>query len=299
MFLWFEIEKNAHEWNNLLEAGYEYLFNSHAYLLLNKPGKSSLAGIVNENFRMGGLLHQDKQCFECFIFPLNITADVLNELLKWLKAQGVSKVIFNSFAHGSEKVGLPNGVHSTTKRIEFIADGKYCENLSKSSLHSTHRRTINKLERSNVQLIKIERFFFIHLAISHVTKIIRKPDLYAGIRRFLKELLYIYQLSKLIKLHDEFMLYSVIEKKKILSSAVILQSGNVAYYMLGASRSCGYKTRASVYLMWSLLNKYCKEGIEFNMGGVNISTNSDEGVYRFKKQFGLEEHERKSFQVKL
>lgn len=302
MFLWFDIEKNKNEWNSLLNTGYEFLFNNYEYLILNKPRNSILSGIITEDnqIKIGGILHSNRQVYEIFMFPLNVTPDFVNDFLKWVKQSGIRKVIIHSFARGIEQCNQLNFNYNTTKRLELIADESYFRNFSKSSLHNTHRRTINKFEQKNFELRKIERFFILHLLSSFLYKVKRKPYLLSGWKSLIKELLYIVKLNKLLKSHEVYVLYSIVDiNNKKLSYALILESGSCAYYMLGASTSDGYKIRASVYLMWMLLNKYCKEGVEFNMGGVNISNNSDKGVYRFKKQFGLHEFERISIQVDL
>lgn len=300
MFSWFDIEKNAREWDILLDEGYEYLFNSSVYLMLHKKGNSQVIGILseNKNIKIGGLLHNNR-CFECLMFPDTATPDFVNNLFQWLIKNNIKSVIINSFSSALKEHSLKNYQYSVTERIEFVADAHYCGNLSKKILHKTHRRTINKFERSEVELVKVKKSYFICLVFAYFDKIKRKPYLYNGMKSLIKEILNIFKLSKLLKSYDEFSLYSIKDNKNNLAFALILESGSAAYYMIGASRKRGYKMRASVYLMWTLLNKYCDEGIEFNMGGVNKSNNTDEGVYKFKKQFGLDEQERKSFQVDL
>ena len=302
MFLWFDIENNKQKWNDLLNKGYEYLFNNFAYLQLHKPGKSLLCGIISNNneLKIGGIFHNNKQVFEIFMFPECASPDVSGRLFQWLKDNDVSKVIIHSFARGIEEFKHLSFKYSITERLEFITSEQYCSELNKGSLHKTHRRTINKLEKQELRLTIINKNFFMHLIVSFIYKVKRKPYLLAGVKSVVKEIFQLVKLSKCLRLENEFVLYSIVDNKnKNLSYALLLESGDCAYYMMGASTESGYKIRSSVYLMWLLLNKYCNDAVEFNMGGVNISSQTDKGVYQFKQQFSLSEHSRTSIQVKL
>ena len=302
-FLWFAIEDSKEEWDALLEPGYEFLFNSNAYLMLNKYKGWSLVGIVSKDqtFKVGGLC-LNNETYEVFIFPANISSDLLTRFLGFLREAGIRELIIHSYGRGVEGYNdIVLNSSSSTERIELVADKLYYDGFSKRSLHNMHRRTINKLEKDDgIRLCKVKKYFAYHLFTSYIGKIKRKPYLLCGVKGFISELLHAIKLGMTVKLREEFVLYSLIDKNnKRLSYALLLESGSHAYYMLGASTTLGYTKRASVYLMWLLLNEFCTKGIEFNMGGVNLENSGDLGVYRFKKQFGLQESKRISVRLKL
>lgn len=300
MFRWFGIEERPLEWDNQLKSGYNYIFNNFAYLKLNKYGKSRIVGVINDDckLRIGGLIYDGDSIFECFTFQTDLAKqECLNELLEWLSLNSINKVVINSFGQGVEDYEVTNNNLTLIQRCEFIADYKYYSELSKKRLHSTHRRTVNKFEKGLFTFFKIKKNIFFTLVNLYLAKVERKRFLFEGIKAFLKEIIYFYKLSTLVKKHSAYTLYGLKDNRRLLSYALILSSGDKAYYMIGASSRRGYQNRSSVYLMWKLINKYSDSAIEFNLGGANAI--KKDGVYQFKKQFGLKEQNRVSIKVIL
>jgi len=69
-----------------------------------------------------------------------------------------------------------------------------------------------------------------------------------------------------------------------LCAAMFGRFDKTAYYLVSGSSVEGNRNRAPVHMLWTAIQRFKKEGCTvFNLGG---ATESEEGLYRFKRDFG-------------
>lgn len=311
-FRWFETRRNPAAWNQLLAYGPQRLFNLSEMLAAHAQGGSYSRGIIfqqpdGRRIAMGALLNerQSRPSLEMLAFPALATTgdpDLLIALSAWLSMQQITDIQIGSFTGGVEGYRLPEQGLTSRNRLEFEWNLRDAPEQRFRSLRSNHKRKLRRLLKEELELRKVERY-----QAEQLTRLRlewgRRRSMPTGFRHTVGMYLYYRFLHRNLTQTGIANLYGLYNRSgKLLSLAYMLESDDVAFYMIGASSEEGYRLNASLRLFWDLSKYYSDRGYQFlNLGGVPadaaIEGHAEHGVFRFKTGFGCEPITRTSLSI--
>lgn len=303
---WHDIEADPKGWDDLVADLDLGAFHRAEMLAAHRYGRSRRRGIVVERdgrpvAALGGL-HTDATParFESLAFPPRATeggGDLPGRLIAWLAGEGVGAVAFGSFDGGVEGYEEVPGARYT-ERLEFPWRLPGTEDAVRASLRSNHRRKLAKLATTGAALQTIPR-----RQAAVLTRMQGHFDERRGGGRGLRARLRAHRFHRRVHRHlgrtGLATLYGLYDGPTLLSVAYMIECGDRAFYMMGASSGAGYRVGASVALFVGLAVQYAGRGIhELNLGGVpgeaEKTGHEENGVYRFKIGFGIRPEARRS-----
>ena len=308
-----DITRSPDEWRKLTQKHGSRIFSLYETLKFNVFGKDKLFGTVINIEGKITLLPlifrvRDEIVLESLMFPVlapshqRIVLDVITDIAE---KYGAEKIILGSFTQGVETLDPQLASSMVARdRCEFVFDLSMPYEEILQGIHSNHRRKIRKNKNSGHRMEKLDKDQIRHL-MSCETDWKRKKGISAGyyslFRQFMKHRSYKRELLDK-GAANLFGVKSVDDT--VLSIALMLEDGEEAFYMIGASTDRGYKSGASVYLFSELVLYYQQQSFtRLNLGGVPMdalqSDHEEHGVYRFKHAFGLQPQVRKSGILKL
>jgi hypothetical protein len=302
-FRWHDIDADPQGWDRLVAQTHQSLFNLapmlavHAYegarrrgvLLLEQGEPIGLVGGLLRQTPAGGSF--ESLCFP--VLPMPADAAVLDDLVRWLHAQGCAQIRFGSFDGGVEHYPVDCTAFTVSERLEFPWDLTVSEDQRRKLLRSNHKRKLQKLAKQELQVRRIERHQAWTLTRARAQWAERK-----GERLRLRRLLRMWRYHRLLHRHltraglaNLYGLYA--PDGTLLSVAYMLEYGGLSFYMIGASSPEGYRLSASMRLFWDMARSYSDQGFRYlHLGGVPTAALAEEheehGVYRFKHGFGIE-----------
>lgn len=83
-------------------------------------------------------------------------------------------------------------------------------------------------------------------------------------------------------------IYKVLKGDEIISSCLLVESRNRAYYLLAGSTTIGYELSGPSFLVWKLIEKLKNNGCQyFDLGGLPTDASAS-NLAQFKRSFGAE-----------
>lgn len=308
-FTWFDIDTDPDGWSRLSNGEGDLLFSREEVLSVHRFGDRRLCGIVADNDKrviIGGMRTADGKLFETLGFPgLDSTSSpgLLNELLSWIRRQGVTEIRLGSYNGGVDGYSRDFSAEAV-QRLEFVWDLRPTEQDRMSGIRSNHKRKLKKALNRGFRLQEISSRQALLLTRLRWIWEQRKGG-QSGLRKIIGSWLYHRRLIRGLGGSGVGKLYGYYGPDgEILSVAYMLEYADTAFYMLGASSSAGYQQGASVAMFWDMSKMYANRGFSFlNLGGVPIEASSEGheeyGVYRFKRGYGIEPVVRTSLKSEL
>lgn len=302
-FDWFDIAADAAGWDYLAAGQPHSLFNSSAMLQAHAGRGSRPLGIVlprsdGSVLALGGVacLDRKRRSWSCLAFPpLAATddPDLVKTLIAWLQARGIRRIKLGSYTSGVDGYHLPTGDAVAHQRMEFIWSLETTPEARFKALRSNHKRKLQRLRKQPFQLRKLRRWQAVHMTRLRLQWGQRRA-LNCGIVQLMDIYLHYRQLQRCLTRAGIGHLYGLYdEQQRLLSLAYMLEAGDMAFYMIGASSAAGYRHNASLRLFWDLAEQYQARGFRcLHLGGVPAAARSaaheEHGVQRFKAGFGIE-----------
>lgn len=312
-FDWFDIRAESSSWDELARRGEQPMFHLAPLLRAHEHGSGKPAGVTlrapgGRRIAIGGLLRKvdGGRCFETLSFPPLAETDapeLVRSLASWLDAQGFAEVRFGSYAGGVEDYRLPLQGALTRQRLEYLWDVSAPSDARYRAIRSNHKRKLQKLLKQQLVLKKIDRFQAEQMTWMRI-QWARRRELSLGYRRVLEIYRYHHTLRRTLSRPGVAHLYGIYDTAdNLLSLAYMLEVGETAFYMIGASSPAGYQMNASLRLFWELGESYNARGFKVvNLGGAPVEALSEDheehGVMRFKAGFGIEPISRVSLTIK-
>lgn len=297
-FAWRDIEADPAGWDRTASDLGAGVFHRAGFLAAHRFGRARRRGVViaaagTPAAALGGLFtaRPGGARFQTLGFPPRglLPSDLPGRLCAWLRAEGVAEADLGSFDGGVEDYDLVPGAR-TKDRLEFPWALEAPEAL-KAALHSNHRRKLNKLGKMALELRPVTR-----RPAAVLTRVQRHWEARKGEEAGLMGLIRLHgfhrRLDREVGRAGLATLYGLYDGDTLLTAAYMLECGERAFYMLGASSPDGYRIGASVGLFMALAGRYMERGIRvLNLGGVPREAEKDgheeHGVYRFKTGFGI------------
>lgn len=302
-FRWFEITSDPEGWGRIIENQTLGMFHTGPLLRAHADGRAQPIGILlpqpdGSTLPIGGLITPmgSHRSFKTLAFPpLAATEDpeLVKTLTTWLFAQGVKKIEFGSFTCGVEGYSLPTVETALRLRQEFIWSLEISPEERFRALRSNHRRKLRKLRQEPLELRRLERFQAERMAQLRVQWGQRRA-LSFSMLEMVQMYMYYRRLHRHLTRAGVGHLYGLYDQEGgLLSLAYMLEVGEMAFYMIGASSPAGYRLNASLRLFWDLAKQYQSQGYRYlHFGGVPAAATSkqheEHGVFRFKAGFGIE-----------
>lgn len=303
---WCDIDQDPAPWDDALPALGLGVFHYSGLLAAHRTGGARRRGvrIEAEGRGAGGLggLYSDTPNGGRFVtlgFPPRrsaLDADLPGRVIAWLAGQGVTEVALGSFDGGVEDYALPQGA-CPSERLEFPWALPGSADQVRSALRTHHRRKLAKLAGTEFALKVIARapawvmtWVQYHWEVRRggfrPLALWRTHQFHAGLQRHVGRA-------------GLATLYGLYRGRALLTAAYMLEHGDRAFYMLGASAPAGYRVGASVRLFCDLAVRYAGAGTRvLNLGGVPREAekegHEEHGVYRFKTAFGVQPAPRRS-----
>lgn len=312
-FDWFDVRADASNWDRLVRRGEQPMFHLAPLLRAHEHGSGKPAGVTwrapgGRRVAIGGLVRKvdGGRCFETLSFPpLTETGapELARSLADWLEAQGFVEIRFGSYAGGVEDYRLPSQGAVTRQRLEYLWDVSAPSDVRYRAIRSNHKRKLQKLLKQQLVLKKIDRFQAEQLTWMRI-QWARRRELSLTARRVLEIYRYHHALRRTLSRSGVAHLYGIYDSAdSLLSLAYMLEIGETAFYMIGASAPAGYQMNASLRLFWELGESYNARGFKVvNLGGAPVEALSEDheehGVMRFKAGFGIEPISRVSLTIR-
>lgn len=296
---WFDIEADPGGWDALARDLGARVFHLSGLLEAHRYGRARRRGVLIARggtpvAALGGLhtAMPGGARFQTLAFPPlgpKLPSDLPGHLCNWLAAEGVADADLGSYDGGVEDYETVPAARATA-RLEFPWTLEAPEAL-RAGLHSNHRRKLAKLAKAGPELRPITRGPAAVLTrVRRHWEARRGED--AGLMGWLRLHGFHRRLDREVGRRGLATLYGLFDGKTLLSAVYMLEHGDRAFYMLGASSPEGYKAGASVGLFMDLAARYVERGVRvLNLGGVPAEAEKDghdeHGVYRFKVGFGI------------
>jgi hypothetical protein len=311
-FEWFDLAGDPNGWNALVWQRAS-LFHLGPVLAAHAFGAAVPRGILlcgagDAPVPIGGLVRESggAKSFSSLSFPsLEATGDagLVESLTEWLFAEGFNSIEIGSFDGGAEGYRLPEHV-SVRERLEFVWDLRESAQQRLRALNSNHKRKLQKLrKRDDLELREIgglQPELLTWLRVQWARRRERAP----GLRQILEMYGYHRFLHTRLTRQGVGHLYGIYDADNtLLSAAYMLETGDSAFYMIGASSPAGYQLNASLRLFWDLAERYQSRGVRrLHFGGVPAAaleeSHDEHGVLRFKAGFGIEPARRLSLSIR-
>jgi hypothetical protein len=300
-FHWFDVEADPRAWDALVADLKARVFHLSGLLEAHRFGRARRRGVLiargGTPVAVLGGLWTDREGgarFQTLAFPPlrpGLPPDLPGRLCAWLNAEGVGEAELGSFDGGVEDYDALPGAQAVP-RLEFPWELAHPEAL-RAALHTNHRRKLAKFAKAGEapELRPITR-----RPAAVLTRVRRHWETRKGERGGLVAWWRLHgyhrRLEREVGARGHATLYGLFQGDTLLSAAYMLEHGDRAFYMIGASSPDGYRAGASVGLFMDLAARYRERGVRvLNLGGVPAEAERDghdeHGVYRFKAGFGI------------